>query len=72
MRKAKTILFILEVLEALESSFIVGLVAYLHTVIKISYMLDIMTIILVISLLFLVTSIKGIYDYCQNYSSITA
>lgn len=71
MKKAKTILFVLEFIEAIESSFIVGLIIYLHSVIKISYILDIMTIMLIISLLFLITSVKGIYNHYKDYSKIT-
>lgn len=68
LNRAKKILFILEFLEAIESSFIIGLSFYLTTVIKISYMTNIIYYIIIISFIFLFTAVKGIYRNYQNYT----
>jgi hypothetical protein len=67
LEKAKRLLFILEFLEALEASFIIGLILYLSTVIKLSYMLNIIYFMLILCLIFLITALRGMYkDYVTN------
>lgn len=69
LKRAQKILFILEFIEAIEAAFIIGLIVYLNNVIKLSYMLDIIRIIFVVSTLFLISAIRGIYKYYKNYAT---
>jgi hypothetical protein len=66
LAKAQKYLYTLEFIEALESSFIIGLCFYLGKVITLSYMLNIIHFIFTISLIFLFSSLEGIYKYHRN------
>ena len=70
LNKARKFLFVLEYIEAIESSFILGILVYLCNVINLSYMLNILYIIFVISTIFLYSAVKGIFNYYKNYTDV--
>ena len=60
-QKTSKLLLILEIAELIEASFIIGLIIYLLTVIKFSYILNIMYAMLIICSIFLISALIGIY-----------
>ncbi len=65
-QKTSKLLLILEIAELIEASFIIGLIIYLLTVIKFSYILNIMYAMLIICSIFLISALIGIYKYYKH------
>ena len=70
LKKARKVLLVLEFLEVIEASFILGVIIFLCTVIELSYMLNIMYFMFVITCIFLYSSLTGILKYYKNSDSI--
>ena len=70
LKKARRVLLVLEFLEAIEASFILGVIIFLCSVIELSYMLNIMYFMFVITCIFLYSSLLGILKYYKNSNSI--
>lgn len=68
LKKAKKFLVILEILESIQAAFILGIITYLFSVVRLAYMFDILYFIFVLSAIFLFSSVKGVYRYYKEYS----
>lgn len=70
LKKAKRILLVLEFLEAIEAAFILGVIIFLCTVVRVAYMLNIMYFMFVVTCIFLYSALLGMHNFYKNSKSV--